>query len=59
MGSADGTGISTSHLAYKWKVEMKRRGSIKEKRGNEMRGSEKKGETKRDSKKKTCNQTLE
>ena len=36
MGSADGTGISTCHLAHKWEVEMKRRGSIKEKRENEM-----------------------
>ena len=41
MGSVDGTSISTSHLAYKWKVEMKRRGGIKEKRENEMWGSEK------------------
>ena len=41
MGSADGTSISTSHLAYKWKVEMKRRGSIKGKRRNEMGGSKK------------------
>ena len=49
MRSADGTSISTSHLAYKWKVEMKRRGGIKEKRGNEMRGTKKKGKTKRDS----------
>ena len=49
MGSVDGTSISTSHLAYKWKVEMKWRGGIKEKRGNKMRGLKKKGETKRDS----------
>ena len=46
MGSADGTGISTSHLAYKWKVEMKRGGSIKEKRENTMGGSKKKGRNK-------------
>ena len=44
MGSADETSINTSHLAYRWKMEMKRRGGIKEKRGNEMRGSKKKGE---------------
>ena len=59
MGSVDGTSISTSHLAYKWKVEMKRRGDIKEKRENEEGGSKKKGKTNRDFKKKTCNRTLE
>ena len=46
MGSADGTSISTSHLAYRWKVEMKRRESIKEKIENEMGGSKKKGRNK-------------
>ena len=46
MGSADGTGISNCNLAHKWEVEMKRRGSIKEKRENEMGGSEKKGRNK-------------
>ena len=58
MKSANGTSISTSHLAYRWKVEMKRRGGIKEKREDEMRGLKKKGEANRDSKK-TCNRTLE
>ena len=58
MESADGKSINTSHLAYRWKVEMKRRGGIKEKREDEMRGSKKKGETNRDFKK-TCNRTLE
>ena len=58
MGSADGTSINTSHLAYKWKVEMKRRGGIKEKRENEKRRLKKKGKTNRDSKK-NCNRTLE
>ena len=42
MRNADGTNISTSHLAYRWKVEMKRRRIIKEKRRNKMRGSKKK-----------------
>ena len=35
MGSADGTSINTNRLACTWKVEMKRRDSIKEERGNE------------------------
>ena len=58
MESVDGTSISTSYLAYMWKVEMKRRRGIKEKRENEMWGSKKKGETNRDSRK-TYNWTLE
>ena len=49
MGSADGTSISTSHLAYKWKVEMKRRGSIKEKRKKRDEGIKEKGRKKKDS----------
>ena len=47
MGSADGTSISTSHLAYKWKVEMKRRRSIKEKRKKRDEGIEEKGRKKK------------
>ena len=43
MGSADGTSISPNHLAYRWKVEMKRRESIKEEGGNKIRGSKKRG----------------
>ena len=43
MGSANGTSISTNHLAYRWKVEMKMRESIKEEEGNEIRGSRKRG----------------
>ena len=39
MESADGTSINTSHLAYRWKVEMKRRESIKEEGGNKIKGS--------------------
>ena len=41
MGSADGTSISTNHLAYRWKVEMKMRESIKEEGENKIRGSRK------------------
>ena len=44
MGSVDRTGISTNHLAYRWKVEMKMRESIKE------GGSRKKGEKRRETK---------
>ena len=40
MRSADGTSISTNHLAYKWKVEMKMRESIKEERGNKIEEEE-------------------
>ena len=58
MGNADETSINTSHLAYRRKVEKKRRGGIKEKRENEKRGLKRKGKTNRDSKK-TCNRTLE
>ena len=38
MGSADGTSINPNHLAYRWKVEMKRSESIKEEGGNKMGG---------------------
>ena len=38
MGGADGTSISTNHLAYIWKVEMKSEKSIKEEGGNEIKG---------------------
>ena len=48
MGSADGTSISTNHLTYKWKVEMKMRESIKEEGGNEIGGSRKKEKKKRE-----------
>ena len=41
-GSADGTSINTNRLICMWKVEMKRRNSIKEEGGNETRGSRKK-----------------
>ena len=34
MGRADGTSIKTNRLARTWKVEMKRRDSIKEKGGH-------------------------
>ena len=42
MGSADGTSIYINRLACTWKVEMKRKDSIKEEEGNETKGSEKK-----------------
>ena len=35
MASADGTSIQTDHLACMWKVEMKRKDSIKEERVSE------------------------
>ena len=38
MGDADVTSINTNHLACTWKVEMKKRDSIKEEGGNETRG---------------------
>ena len=41
MVSADRTSIHTDRLAYTWKVEMKRKCSIKE--GVTERGSEKEG----------------
>ena len=41
MESADGTSTNTNHLACTWKVEMKRRDSIKEEEGNKTKGSEK------------------
>ena len=44
MRSTDGTSISTNHLAYRWKVEMKMRESIKEEGGNEIGGSKKEKE---------------
>ena len=40
MGSTDGTSISTNHLAYRWKVEIKREESIKEERGNKIEEEE-------------------
>ena len=62
MGSVDGTNISSNHLAYRWKVEMKKRENIKEEGGNEIGGS-KKGEKKERNKKEfqnqTCNRTCE
>ena len=42
MGGGDGISISTNHLAYRWKVKMKRKESIKEEGGNEIRGLRKK-----------------
>ena len=44
MGSADGTSINTNHLACTWRVEMKRRYSIKEEGENEIGDREKHGE---------------
>ena len=41
MGSADGTSIYTNRLACTWKVEMKRKNSIKEEGVSEEGGSEK------------------
>ena len=61
MGGADGTSISTNHLIYRWKVEMKRKESIKEEGGNEIRGSRKKGEKRNKIafQSQTCNRTCE
>ena len=36
LGNADGTSINPNHLAYRWKVEMKKRESIKEEGGNKI-----------------------
>ena len=36
MGSVDGTNINPDHLAYRWKVEMKKGESIKEEGGNKI-----------------------
>ena len=44
MGSTDGTSIHTDRLACTWKVEMKRKDSIKEEGDNEMKGSKKRDE---------------
>ena len=46
MGNADRTSISLNHLAYRWKVEMKRREGIKE-GGNKIKGSKKKRDEKK------------
>ena len=35
----DGTSINTNHLAYTWRIEMKREDSIKEEGSNERGGS--------------------
>ena len=43
MGSIDGTSIHTDHLACTWKVDMKRKDSIKEGGGSEKWGSKKRG----------------
>ena len=44
MGSVDGTSIHTNRLAYTWKVEMKRKDSVKEEGGSETWKSEKERE---------------
>ena len=59
MGSADETSISTNHLAYRWKVVMKMRESIKEEGGNEIEGSKKREKNKIAFQNQTCNQTCE
>ena len=40
MRRADGTSISPNHLAYRWTVEVKREGSIKEDEKEQERGIE-------------------
>ena len=40
MRSADETSINPNHLAYRWKVEIKREESIKEERGNKIEEEE-------------------
>ena len=40
MRSADGTSISPNHLAYRWKMKMKREESIKEEGGNKIEEEE-------------------
>ena len=58
MGSVDGIGISTNHLAYKLKVEMKMRESIKEEGGSRKKG-EKNERNKIAFQNQTCNRTCE
>ena len=41
MESANGTSIHTDRLTCTWKVDMKKKDSIKEVGGSETRGSEK------------------
>ena len=43
MGSADGTSIHTDCLADTWRVDMKRKGNIKDEGGNKIGGSENPG----------------
>jgi len=40
MRSANETSINPNHLAYRWKVEIKREESIKEERGNKIEEEE-------------------
>jgi len=40
MRKIDGTSINPNHLAYRWTVEVKGEGCIKEKRENKKRGGE-------------------
>ena len=47
-GKPDETSINPNHLAYRWKVEMKRRESIKEEGGNKIRGSKGDGKKRRE-----------
>ena len=57
MGGVDRTSISTNHLAYRWKVEMKSEESIKEEGGNEIKGGRKRRKNNIAFKNQTCNWT--
>ena len=59
LGNADGTSINPNHLAYRWKVEMKKRESIKEEGGNKIEGSKKREKNKIAFQNQTCNWTCE
>ena len=43
MGSVDGTSIHTDRLASTWRVNMKKKGSIKDGEGSKIGGSENPG----------------
>ena len=57
MGGVDRTSISTNHLPYRWKVEMKSEESIKEEGGNEIKGGRKRRKNNIAFKNQTCNWT--
>ena len=55
----DGTSINTNHLAYTWRIEMKREDSIKEEGSNERGGSRNQEKNIVVIENQICNQTCE